>query len=57
MLTFSMRKNLADKYDDWTEECRKKVGAEPILTAQNVISWLMLEKLLDEDKVIEFLKQ
>lgn len=54
MLLFSIRKKLAEKYEEWLNEPR---DFQPADIHQTVIDWLTIEGLFDEDRVKEFLNK
>lgn len=55
MLQFSERHKLANEFNRWLQKCRIHEGFEPLESPQTVIDWLVIEKLVDEDKIREFL--
>lgn len=54
MLLFSIRRRLAEKYEEWLNEPR---DLKPADIHQTVIDWLTIEELLDEDRVKEFINK
>lgn len=52
MILFSIRNKLAEKYENWLKEY-PEIKDCPL----NVITFLVSEKLLDEEKVKRFLKE
>lgn len=55
MLTYHERRRLTNKFNKWIQKCRIHEGFEPLESPQTVIDWLVIEKLVDEDKIREFL--
>lgn len=54
MILFSERLKLVEKYEQWLNEPR---DFKPYDIPQTVISWLIIEGLLNENKVKEFLNK
>ena len=54
MLFFSIRRKLADRYEEWLNEPR---DFKPADIPQTVIDWLTVEGLLNEERVLEFLNK